>query len=408
MINFLYLYFIQLGLKAWLSLTLSWGLTVVLLVSLSFMTQWVMRRYLLRFFKFMAQKKESQWLQILAEHRLFLWLTRLIPILVLFVLWPLLAASDQAAFDRWVVLLHLLIVQYFIFVLVMFLHEALNCIDQIYAQFPIAKLRPIRTYLQVIRLLFIGLAIISSIAILVGRSPAALLTGLGAMTAILSLVFKDSIMGFVTSIQLTSYDMVRVGDWIEMPKYGADGDVVDISLNTIKVQNFDKTIVTIPTHMLMTEGVKNWRGMQEAGGRRIKRCFYIDMHSICFCDEQMLERLLKIHQISGYLQEKQLQLQQYNTENNIDSSTTVNGRRLTNVGTLRAYLQAYLSSHPDVHPGLTLLVRQLQPTDKGLPIELYIFTNDTNWLRYEAIQADIFDHVLAILPEFGLKVYQSI
>jgi len=201
--------------------------------------------------------------------------------------------------------------------------------------------------------------------------------------------------------------MVRVGDWIEMPKYGADGDVVDISLTTVKVQNWDKTIITIPTFALVSEGVKNWRGMSESGGRRIKRSIYIDMTSVKFCNKEMTEKFSQIKYLSGYIQNKEKELSEFNSQKNIDDSVLVNGRRMTNIGTFRAYLVSYLKDHPKINKNLTFLIRQLDPGPNGLPIEIYVFSSDQVWANYEAIQADIFDHILAIIPEFELKVFQN-
>jgi miniconductance mechanosensitive channel len=201
--------------------------------------------------------------------------------------------------------------------------------------------------------------------------------------------------------------MVQIGDWIEMPKYGADGDVIDISLHTVKVQNWDKTITTIPTHALIADSFKNWKGMSEAGGRRIKRSIYIDMTSIKFCDEEMLERFKKIRYIQQYINDKTEEIEEYNKRLGIDTDSLVNGRHLTNIGTFRAYIVQYLKNHPRIHKGMTQIVRQLEPTEKGLPIEIYAFTNDTAWAAYESIQSDIFDHILAVVPEFDLRLFQN-
>ena len=238
------------------------------------------------------------------------------------------------------------------------------------------------------------------------RSPVYLLSGLGAMTAVLMLIFKDPILGFVAGIQLISNRMLKPGDWIEMPKYGADGDVVDITLTTVKVQNFDNTITTIPTYALINDSFKNWRGMQESMGRRIKRAIYIDMNTIKFCSPEVLDRFSKIRYITDYMQKKSREVESYNTEGGIEAQDAGNARRLTNIGTFRAYVYAYLQNHPMINTNLTFLIRQLAPTQYGLPLEIYVFSRDKNWVNYEAIQSDIFDHLLAIANEFDLKVYQ--
>ena len=239
------------------------------------------------------------------------------------------------------------------------------------------------------------------------RSPLLFLSGIGAMTAVLLLVFRDTILSLVASVQLTGNDMIHVGDWIEMPKYGADGDVIDIALHTVKVQNWDKTITTIPTHALISDAFKNWRGMSRSGGRRIKRSLHIDVASVRFLEDTEIERLSQWALLRDYLSGKRDELAQWNATEGRNAAVNADIRRLTNLGTLRAYIEQYLRAHPKIHQGMTLLVRQLQPTDRGLPIELYCFTNTTEWNAYESIQADVFDHLFAILPELGLRAYQS-
>ncbi|MBN1866395.1 mechanosensitive ion channel [Candidatus Sumerlaeota bacterium] len=266
---------------------------------------------------------------------------------------------------------------------------------------------PFRACLQVVKIVAYFVVVIYVFATLLGKGPGMLLTGMAGLTAVMMFIFKDTILGFVGGVQLTVNDMVRIGDWIEMPKYGADGDVIDIKLTTVKVQNFDKTISTIPTYALVSDSFKNWRGMSESGGRRIKRSVHIDMSSIRFCTDEMLERYSKYHLITDYIARKRKEIAEYNAENKIDGSQLVNGRRMTNIGTFRAYVEAYLRNHPKIHPNMTFLIRQLAPTPEGLPIEMYVFTNDNRWAPYEAIQADIFDHILAVVPQFDLRVFQN-
>jgi len=267
--------------------------------------------------------------------------------------------------------------------------------------------RPLKGLLQTVQIILYFIGGIAMVSILIDKSPLGLLAGLGASAAILMLVFQDSILGFVSGIQLSANNMVRVGDWIEMTKYGVDGDVIEITLNTVKVQNWDKTIVTVPPTALMKESFQNWRGMQESGGRRIKRSVNIDMNSVRFCTPEMLEKYNKIHLVNEYVVKTEDVIRKFNKEHNIDNSILVNGRRQTNLGVFRAYLTSYLKNHPSVHKGLTCMVRQLQPTDKGIPLELYFFSANQNWVAYEGIQADIFDHVLAIIREFDLQVFQN-
>jgi miniconductance mechanosensitive channel len=227
------------------------------------------------------------------------------------------------------------------------------------------------------------------------------------LAAVLMLVFKDSILGFIAGIQLSANNMVRIGDWISMPGNNADGTIIEITLNTVKVKNWDQTISTIPIYSLVSDSFINWRGMEESGGRRIKRSISIDMKSVKFCTEKMLDKLKKIQLIIDYINDKQKEIKEFNKKHNVDESVSVNGRRLTNVGVFRKYVEEYLKQHPKIHNDMTFLVRQLQPTEKGLPVEIYVFSNDQKWANYEAIQSDIFDHILAIIPEFELKIFQN-
>lgn len=285
----------------------------------------------------------------------------------------------------------------------------LGAIDNVYERLDPerARQKPIKGYLQLIKIIVYIVAIILGIAVLIDRSPLLLLSGLGAMTAVVMLVFKDTILSFVAAVQLSSNDMLRVGDWLEMPSLNADGDVIDIALHTVKVQNWDKTITTIPTWRLINEPFKNWRGMSESGGRRIKRSLYIDQTSVRFLTEEERQRLRRFALIDDYLERKRAQLEAYNEVLLSEGKDPVNTRRVTNLGTFRAYIAEYLRAHPGVHQGMTLMVRQLQPGATGLPLEIYCFTNTTEWVAYEGIQADIFDHLYAIVREFDLRVFQE-
>lgn len=267
--------------------------------------------------------------------------------------------------------------------------------------------RSIKGYLQVLKLVLFAIATILVIATLIDRSPLLLLSGLGALAAVLMLVFKDTILSLVASVQLNSNDMLRVGDWIEMPQLNADGDVIDIALHTVKVQNFDKTITTIPTWRMINESYKNWRGMQESGGRRIKRSLLIDQTSVRFLTGEERETMRRILLIDDYLASKAEELDRYNAQLIEAGRDPINTRRATNLGTFRAYVQHYLESHPRIRQDMTVMVRQMQPTEGGLPLEIYAFTATVAWAEYETIQADIFDHLLAILPEFDLRLFQA-
>ena len=287
------------------------------------------------------------------------------------------------------------------------LNALLNSINEIYSQSKYAQKMNIKSYFQILKLILNILGTIVVIAIVSGRSPIYLLSGIGALTAVLMLVFKDTILSFVASIQINSNDLFKIGDWLEVPQLGADGDVIDIALHTVKIQNWDKTISIIPTYKLIDSSFKNWRGMSESGGRRIKRSLYIDQNSIKFCSAEQLEHFKTFELLTDHLNEKMTEVDASNSAKNVNMDAQVNGRRLTNIGTFRAYVQAYLKSHSKIHNELTFLIRQLPPSERGLPIEIYVFTNITDWVEYEGIQADIFDHLLSVVPEFGLRIFQN-
>ncbi|HTN31526.1 MAG TPA: mechanosensitive ion channel domain-containing protein [Pseudomonas sp.] len=296
---------------------------------------------------------------------------------------------------------------FIILTVAMALGAALNIVNHLYLRRPDAHFRPIKGYLQVVQIAIYAIATILVIAALIDRSPLILLSGLGAMAAVLMLIFQDTLLSLVASVQITSNDIVRVGDWVEMPQLNADGDVIDIALHTVKVQNWDKTITTIPTKRFITDSFKNWRGMQECGGRRIKRSVLIDEQSIHFLEPEERKRLYRFNLLQDYLVSKRREIDEWNTKLAEAGLEPVNTRRVTNIGSFRAYVERYLRSHPGIHQDMTLLVRQLEPGAEGLPLEIYCFTNTVAWGEYENIQSDIFDHLLAILPEFGLRVFQS-
>lgn len=296
---------------------------------------------------------------------------------------------------------------FIILTLAMAFAAALDIGEALYRRRPKADIRPIKGYVQILKIVSYAIAAILIVAALIDRSPLILLSGLGAMVAVLILVFQDTLLSLIAGVQISSTDMVRVGDWIEMPSLDADGDVTEISLYTVRVQNWDKTISNIPIRKLVTESFKNWRGMTESGGRRIKRSIHLDQTSIRFLTAAEIRKLRKFNYLEHYLAQKEDDLKEWNAGLGERNKTRANTRRLTNVGTFRAYVEAYLRNHPKVHQGMTLLVRQLQPGREGLPIELYCFTNTTAWGEYEAIQSDMFDHMLALLPEFDLRIFQD-
>ncbi len=376
------------------------ALALILLVS--FVIAWIARRLILSSVHSIIRRSENKWDDILVEKNVFAWLAHLAPALVIY--WGVQWIFVQQ--DSLVVVIQKLALIYMILVGFLTAGSLLNALLEAYERTPVSRRRPIKGYVQLTK---IGMAILCGIFVvstLLDRSPWGLLSLLGGLTAILLLVFKDTILGFVASVQLVSHDMVAKGDWISMPKYGADGDVLDISIHTVKVQNWDKTISTIPTYALINDSFTNWRGMTESGGRRIKRSLCIDMNSVRFCDDEMLERFSRIDCLKDYIRTKKEELDRYHAEYGIDTAVAANARRMTNLGTFRTYLSEYLKRHPKIHKEMTFLVRYLAPTPDGLPLEIYVFSSDQRWAYYEALQADIFDHVLAILPEFGLRVFQ--
>jgi miniconductance mechanosensitive channel len=295
-----------------------------------------------------------------------------------------------------------------LWVIVFTFSSLLNAINQIYESRPSFTGVSIMGYLDIVKILVLLIGLILSISLFTGESPLVLLSGLGAITAVLLLVFRDTILSLIASIQISANDLLKEGDWIEVPSYKADGDIIEMSLHSVKVQNWDKTITVIPTFKFSEVAFKNWRGMQESGGRRIKRSLYIDLASIKFCDNETLEHFKRIELIRPYLEEKQTEIETYNKERGIDSSTTINGRQLTNVGIFRVYIDAFIADREDIHrKGMTFLVRQLAPSPQGLPLEVYVFTKTVEWTQYENIQADIFDHLLAAAREFDLRIFQE-
>lgn len=290
----------------------------------------------------------------------------------------------------------------------MALGSLLDIFNVLYQKRPEAATKPIKGYIEVVKIAIYSIAAILMIAVLIDKSPLLLLSGLGAIAAVLMLVFKDTLLSLVASVQINANDILRVGDWVEMPQLHADGFVIDVALHTIKIQNWDKTITTVPTQRFISDSFKNWRGMFESGGRRIKRSLFIDQRSIKFLNEDEIARLRRFALIDDYLDEKSRELDDYNLRLIESGRDPVNTRRVTNIGTFRAYIQAYLKSHPQIHQDMLLLVRQLQPTSQGLPLEIYCFTSETAWVLHETIQADIFDHLLATIDRFDLKLFQEL
>jgi len=375
---------------------------ILLIVGVAILADFLTKRIVITWINRLAKKSKSDWDDIFVERGVFKRLAHLAPaIIVYYSLQYTILSGGLLSF------LENLTRAYMILVIVLVIDSILDALHAIYRTMPISEGRNIKGFVQVVKIIFYFIAIILVISIFSGEAPKVLLGGLGAMAAVLMLVFRDTILGFVASIQLSANKMVNVGDWISMPKYNADGDVLDISLNTVKVQNWDKTIATIPTYALVSESFNNWRGMEESGGRRIKRAISIDMKSVDFLDKQQIEKFRKYHLLKDYITDKEKEIADYNKALKLDEDEVTNGRKLTNLGTFRVYLENYLHHHPKIHQKMTFLVRHLQPSEKGIPMEIYVFSNDQAWANFEAIQADIFDHILAILPEFGLSVFQN-
>lgn len=361
------------------------------------------KRLLLSSVRGFARRSRQTWDDALVAHNVFGRLVQVLPALIVFVGIPFVPGLSEGV----VQLMRNVAMGYMVLMLTLALTAALSAANTIYAATPVARDRPLKGFVQLVQIvvwIFGGTMIIAAV---LDRSPLLLLSGFGAMTAILLLVFKDTILSLVASVQLTAQDMVRVGDWIEMPQFGADGDVVDVQLHTVKVQNWDKTITTIPTHRLITDSFRNWRGMSLSGARRIKRAIYIDVSTIRMQTEDEVNHFMRFALLKDYIADKEQELADYNKGLAPEVDADVNSRRLTNIGTFRAYAYNYLKNHPRIQKDMTLIVRQLGPGPEGLPLEIYCFTNTTEWAVYEDIQSDILDHLLAIVPEFGLRLYQK-
>ncbi len=370
---------------------------------LSVIVNFVAKRYIVTGISYAIKKSATSWDDILLKQRVLNRMAHFAPALLVYMLTPV----ALVGYDSLVVFIRSALSIYMVIIFMLVLDSLLNTAEEIYQSFRASKEVPIKGIVQALKIVLYFFAIVIVISIFIGKTPIYLLSGIGVLAGVMMLVFRDSILGFVAGIQLATNRMVAVGDWIEMPKYGADGDVLEVALTTVKVQNWDKTITTIPTYALISESFKNWRGMDNSEGRRIKRSLNIDISSIQFCDGEMLERFAKVQYISAYIETMKEKLKALNHAADVDNASLVNGRRMTNIGTFRAYVVAYLNNHPMINKEMTFLVRQLAPTEYGLPIEIYVFSKDKDWANYEAIQADIFDHILAVVPEFDLRVYQN-
>ena len=374
---------------------------LILLIFISYLayliTVKVMRSVLIP----IMQRSKNQFDDLLIKYRFFRKLSYLVPAILLYYF-----TDDTISIPIIITTLRIALKVFFVFDFILIVNAVLSTINDYYNRYEFAKDHPIKGVIQILKIILYLIGILFVVSLFTNQDLSAIVFSLGAVSAILLLIFKDPILGFVGGLQLIFNKMLSIGDWISMPKFGADGTVLEINLTTVKVQNWDKTITTIPTYSLISDSFQNWRGMEESGGRRIKRSIYIDMDSIVFCTDEMLKKFRKIIVLRPYLEATEKALDKYNKEFNTDPSILVNGRRQTNVGVFRAYLKQYLKNRSDIHQDMTFLVRQLQPSEKGLPIEIYVFTKTTAWAEYEGIQSDIFDHILASVQEFDLRTYQ--
>jgi miniconductance mechanosensitive channel len=394
--------FLQLDLPEVVVESLVRGGLILLVLFACWIVHQIAQGPIIRSFERFSRFTNLQWDDVLVEKHFFRRVLYFIPLVLFYILSPpIFAGTAMITLSQTLISILLLIAG------MMAMDALLSSLLVIYGNSAIAKEISITPFVQVLKLVLYFVTGILILSLLLQKTPLYFLSGLGALTAVLLFIFKDVLMGLLAGIQLIANKMVAPKDWIEMPKYGADGDVIEITLTTVKVKNFDNTIVTIPTYALINESFRNWRNMNLSGGRRIKRFINIDIGTIKFCNEEMLERFKRIQLISIDMQERQKEILAFNKDKRVDERALVNGRRLTNIGIFRSYVEMYLRQHPQIHQKMTFIVRQLAPSSKGLPIEIYVFCKDTNWTRYESVQANIFDHILSVVPEFDLQVFQE-
>ncbi|MDD2377110.1 MAG: mechanosensitive ion channel family protein [Clostridia bacterium] len=400
MLNYIFNTLITLKINITIAEILSNIILLIFIIFISAVVKLVTDKIILKKLSLYVKKTKIKWDDIMLTRKVFNRLFHLITPLLIYFFIPSFSSKFQFFLNK-------IIFTYVTIIILSVIVALLNFLNDIYNNYAISKNKPIKGFIQVsqMALYIFGIIIISSN--LLDKSPIIILSGIGALAAVFLIVFKDSLLGLVSGIQIATNDMVRIGDWIEMPKYDANGEVIDISLNIIKVENFDKTVTTIPSYAFISDSFKNWRNMQECGGRRIKRSIYIDSSSIQLCDSQMIEKFKNIRYISNYITNKQKEIQEYNKNPNIDPTQSINIKRLTNIGTFRIYIQLYLNNHPSIHKNMIQMVRQLEPRENGVPLEIYAFTNDTEWINYEGIQADIFDHILSVASEFNIRIFQN-
>ncbi|RLD68534.1 MAG: mechanosensitive ion channel family protein [Bacteroidetes bacterium] len=382
----------------------------VIILLFALIVNYLIKRIVVKLIYKVAKKTSLKYDDIILKEKVILYITHLIPAAIIHMLMYL-VFNDKVnyPFDYQYLLgiVDNMIILYVYIILWLVIFALLNAFYEIYKESAIAKRVDIKGFLQLIKVIISIFFVILIVSVIVDKKPGAILAAFGAVAVALIFVFKDTLLGFVAGIQIAANNMLKPGDWISMPDMNTDGTVLEIGLTTCKIQNWDKTISTVPTYTLVTKPFANWRGMEESGGRRIKRSIFIDVSSIKFCDKEMIEKLKNFHLIKNYIEAKETEIKDYNTKHGLESGNIVNARRITNIGTFRKYIEHYLKEHPKLNKNLTILVRQLQVTSNGLPMEIYVFSSDQRWVYYEAIQSDIFDHIFSIIPEFDLKLYQN-
>lgn len=397
-------FLMKIGLNTNMAILLKVFIVILLVVLLAWLSDLFAKKVFLRFIGSAVKKTKAKWDDILVEKKIFKRIAHFAPALVLYF-------SVKIAFGdfhpEFIPVFQGLIKIYMIFLFILVIDSFIEGAHHIYQEQEISKSRPIKGYVQLLKILMYFVGILVVVSIVLNKDISNLIAGLGAMAAVIMLVFKDTILGLVASIQISANDMVKIGDWVSIPKFKADGTVLEITLNTVKVQNWDKTISTVPTYAMVSESFANWKGMEESGGRRIKRSLNLDMKSVKFCSSEMLQKFKKIQVLSEYIEHKKAEIEAFNKEKGVDESVSINGRKFTNLGMFRAYIENYLKNHPQINQDMTFLVRQLQPTELGLPIEIYVFSKVQAWAEYEGIQSDIFDHIIASVSEFELRVFQN-
>ncbi|MFC6095920.1 mechanosensitive ion channel family protein [Flavobacterium qiangtangense] len=400
--NWAYKLFKNWGYSEVISTYINLFVNMIQLAIFVFIIHYIFKKILIEIFSALAQRTKTEFDDLLVANKTTKYIAYLIPLLFVNVTVPIIMKQ----FVYWEGIFTKGLQIYIVILVLWIIRSILNAVKDYLKKLPDFSDKPIDSYIQVVMIILWIFGITSMILIIFNTSITTLFATFGAISAIVILIFKDTILGFVASIQVSVNDLVRIGDWVTFEKFGADGDVIEINLATVKVQNFDMTTTTIPTYSLISDSFKNWRGMQNSGGRRIKRSVLIKVNSVRFLHTDELEGLKKIQLITSYLEQRQQDIEKFNINNNVDKSLTINGRNMTNLGIFRKYINQYLATHPGINKDMTVMCRHLQPTEKGIPIEVYAFSNDKRWINYEYIMADIFDHIIASVPYFDLEIYE--